>query len=51
MYFVKRVGADHRLSILFTIRSELGLQWWIDTREFSAPDSPPRRDMWEDWEI
>jgi hypothetical protein len=29
----------------------LRMQWWIDTREFSAPDSPPRSDMWEDWEI
>ncbi len=32
-------------------RGGLRLQWWIDTHEFSAPDSPPRRDMWEDWEI
>ena len=32
-------------------KGELGLQWWVDTHEFSAPDSPPRRDMWEDWEI
>ncbi len=33
------------------MKGELRLQWWIDTHEFSAPDSPPRRDMWEDWEI
>ncbi|MFT5365642.1 MAG: hypothetical protein ACI8V2_000582 [Candidatus Latescibacterota bacterium] len=33
------------------MEEELRLQWWIDTREFSAPDSPPRPDMWEDWEI
>jgi ectoine hydroxylase-related dioxygenase (phytanoyl-CoA dioxygenase family) len=33
------------------MKEELRLQWWIDTREFSAPDSPPRPDMWEDWEI
>ena len=32
-------------------KDELRLQWWIDTREFTAPDSPPRRDMWEDWAI
>ncbi|MBS14759.1 MAG: hypothetical protein CME19_24635 [Gemmatimonadetes bacterium] len=29
----------------------LRMQWWIDTREFVEPDSPPREDMWEDWAI
>ena len=29
----------------------LRMQWWIDTREFVAPDSPPRDDMWADWAI
>ena len=32
-------------------RGELRFQWWIDTREFIEPDSPPRDDMWADWEI
>jgi len=29
----------------------LRMQWWIDAREFSEPDAPPRDDMWEDWAI